>query len=45
MLESHIFIEKKQDGKIKTRKVLVETSHETTSQKKMSAPPWFWLKQ
>jgi hypothetical protein len=45
ILKSHIFVEEKQDSKIKARKVVRGTSSKTTSQKKMSAFPWFQLKQ
>jgi hypothetical protein len=45
ILESHIFVEEKRDGKNKARKRLEETSSKTISRKKMSASPWFQLKQ
>ncbi len=52
ILKSHIFVEEKQDGKIKARKVVggnkqrdYITSSKTTSRKKMPAPLWSQLKQ
>ncbi len=45
ILESHIFFEKKQDGKIKAREVVGGNKRKTTSQKKMTAPLRSQLKQ
>jgi hypothetical protein len=45
ILESHIFVEEKQDGKIEPGRWSEKTSSKTTTQKKMSAPLQSQLKQ
>jgi hypothetical protein len=45
ILESHIFVEEKQDGKIKARKVVKGNQQQDYITKEMSAPPQSQLKQ